>query len=83
MVTEEERLDIGMAYYEDGFNEGLRKTQFEIAQKMLQKGFPINLNPGPPTWEPRKISFSLGSMLFGYAADRCAIASSSLLRTII
>ena len=41
MVTEEERLDIGMAYYEDGFNEGLRKTQFEIAQKMLQKGFPI------------------------------------------
>ena len=35
MITEEERLDIGQAYYEDGFAEG----KAEVARKMLQKGF--------------------------------------------
>lgn len=47
MVTEEERLDIGMAYYEDGYNEGFKggvaKGKSEDAQKMLQKGLPIEL----------------------------------------
>lgn len=37
MVTEEERLDIGQAYYEDGILDA--KT--ETAQKMLQKGYSI------------------------------------------
>ena len=51
MITEEERLDIGQAYYEDGFAEGRAEGRAEvkaegkaegkaeIARKMLQKGF--------------------------------------------
>ena len=39
MVTDEERLDIGAAYYEDGFKagkkEGEAKQQAEIAKAML------------------------------------------------
>ena len=41
MITEEERLDIGQAYYEDGFAEGRAEGKAEIARKMLQKGFTL------------------------------------------
>ena len=46
MITEEERLDIGTAYYEDGFNDGMEKGKAEgeanamqkMAQRMLKAG---------------------------------------------
>ena len=38
MVTDEERLDIGAAYYEDGFKAGKKET----AKAMLAKGYHVN-----------------------------------------
>ena len=50
MITEEERLDMGAAYYEDGFNDGLEKgkaegkeegkeeAKTEMAKSMLKEG---------------------------------------------
>ena len=50
MITEEERLDMGAAYYEDGFNDGLEKVKAEgkeeakaeakteMAKSMLKEG---------------------------------------------
>ena len=38
MVTEEEKLDIGEAYYEDGYKKGTEETKLEIALAMLSKG---------------------------------------------
>ena len=38
MVTDEERLDIGAAYYEDGVKAGIIKT----AKAMLAKGYHVN-----------------------------------------
>ena len=50
MVTDEERLDIGTAYYEDGFKagrtegkaEGEAEKQAEIAKAMLAKGYLVD-----------------------------------------
>ena len=39
MVTDEERLDIGAAYYEDGFKAGIIKT----AKAMLAKNLDVSL----------------------------------------
>ena len=46
MITEEERLDIGTAYYEDGFIDGMEKgraegeanTRRELAKSILADG---------------------------------------------
>ena len=47
MVTDEERLDIGAAYYEDGFKagkkEGEAKQQAAIAKAMLAEGLAVDL----------------------------------------
>ena len=39
MVTDEERLDIGAAYYEDGFKAG----KIETAKAMLAEGLAVDL----------------------------------------
>ena len=41
MVTEEERLDIGQAYYEDGVVDGMSKAKSDTALKMLQKSYSL------------------------------------------
>lgn len=41
MITEEERLDIGGAYYEDGLKDGAKKERNEIARKMLLEKIPL------------------------------------------
>jgi len=51
MITEEERLDIGTAYYEDGFIDGVEKgktegraeTSREIALGMLADGLDVSM----------------------------------------
>ena len=45
IVTDEERLDIGAAYYEDGFKAGGAKKQAEIAKSMLAN------NVAPEWWQ--------------------------------
>ena len=37
MITEEERLDIGTAYYEDGFNDGMEKGKAEGEANAMRK----------------------------------------------
>ena len=38
MITEEERLDMGQAYYEDGLEEGKKKTQEDVIIRLLRFG---------------------------------------------
>ena len=37
MVSENERLDIGKAYYKDGFQDGCIDTKKEIAKVLISK----------------------------------------------
>ena len=38
MVSENERLDIGKAYYKDGFEDGYKGAKIEDAKAMLTDG---------------------------------------------
>ena len=41
MITEEEKLDIGGAYYEDGLKDGAKKKENEIVKRMLLDEVPL------------------------------------------
>ena len=41
MVSEHEKLDIGKAYYKDGFKDGVQDGKKEIAKAMLKFGLSV------------------------------------------
>lgn len=41
MVSEHEKLDIGKAYYKDGFRDGKAEGKAETARRMVEDGIPV------------------------------------------